>query len=205
MKFYKKLFLIVVFFSLINSFSFALSEKPFALSLALGTSSVAYGDEQIKEYKPVLFEEDSTRFLLNSEVSAMLFLDDYVAINLGGIIGFDWFKNTNANMFLLKYDFFVGLRVYPFLNGFNFGIDYICGSYTNFLKINSVENLKENSTLTSQNIVSEWSNGFRLIVEYNFLQETWKYTPALGCYWQNMPRNNGYDNSFSVYIKFVAR
>ena len=190
---------------MINSFSFALSEKPFALSLALGTSSVAYGDEQIKEYKPVLFEEDSTRFLLNSEVSAMLFLDDYVAINLGGIIGFDWFKNTYANMFLLKYDFFVGLRVYPFLNGFNFGIDYICGSYTNFLKINSVENLKENSTLTSQNIVSEWSNGFRLIVEYNFLQETWKYTLALGCYWQNMPRNNGYDNSFSVYLKFVAR
>ncbi len=205
MKFSKKAILIFLCFTSLFSSIFGLSENPFALSFSLGTSAIAYGDEQIKEYKSVLFAEDSTRFVLNSEISAMLFLDDYVAINLGGIAGFDWFKNTNANMFLLKYDILAGLRVYPFLNGFNFGIDYICGSYTNFLKINSVENLEENPNLTSQNIVSEWSNGFRLIVEYNFLQEDWKYTPALGCYWQNMPRNNGYDNSFSVYLKFLLR
>lgn len=205
MKFSKKLLFVILIFLLSNLVCFALPEKPLALSVSLGTSAVAYGDEQIKEYKSVLFEQDSTRFVLNSEVSGMLFLDDYVAINLGGIAGFDWMKNTQADMFLVKYDIFAGLRIFPFLHGLNFGIDYICGSYTNFLKVNSAEKLEENSDLTSQTINSEWSNGFRLIVEYNFLQEDWKYTPAIGCYWQNMPRNNGYDNSFSVYIKFVAR
>ena len=205
MKFSKKLLFVILIFLLSNLVCFALPEKTLALSVSLGTSAVAYGDEQIKEYKSVLFEQDSTRFVLNSEVSGMLFLDDYVAINLGGIAGFDWMKNTQADMFLVKYDIFAGLRIYPFLHGLNFGIDYICGSYTNFLKVNSAEKLEENTDLTSQTINSEWSNGFRLIVEYNFLQEGWKYTPAIGCYWQNMPRNNGYDNSFSVYIKFVAR
>ncbi len=205
MKFNKKAILIFLCFTSLLFSVFGFSSDPLAFSFSLGTSAFAYGDEQIKEYKALLFAEDSTRFVLNAEVSAMLFLDDYVAINLGGICGLDWMKNAQANMYLIKYDIFAGLRVYPFLNGFNFGIDYVCGSYTNFLKINSVENLGVNSNLTSKNITSEWSNGFRILAEYNFLQESWKYSPALGCYWQNMPRNNGYDNSFSVYIKFVAR
>ena len=108
---------------------------------------------------------------------------------------------TNANLFLLKYDIFAGIRIYPFLNGFNFGIDYICGGLSNFLKVYSTsdENIK------SATVVSDWSNGFRILAEYIFVVESSKYSPAIGCYWQNMPRNNGYDNSFSVYAKLVIR
>lgn len=199
--FNKRLFFFVLVLLFSTSFISALSSKPFALNIALGSSAIVYGDEQIKEYKSVLFAENTSRFILNTEVSTHLFLDDYISLNIGSILGFDWFKNTNANLFLLKYDIFAGIRIYPFLNGFNFGIDYICGGLSNFLKVYSTsdENIK------SATVVSDWSNGFRLLAEYIFVVESSKYSPAIGCYWQNMPRNNGYDNSFSVYAKLAIR
>ncbi len=208
MKFSKKklfIFLILVFPSLV---CFALPENPLSLNFSLGTSAIVYGDEQTKEYKTTLFEENATRFILNSEVSVQLFLDEYISLNLGGIAGFDWFKNSSTNMFLLKYDIFTGIRIFPTAKGFNFGVDYICGSYTNFLKVFENQTSDDEEVYeqkTSKNLVAEWSNGFRIVAEYNFIELASKFTPAIGCYWQNMPRFNGYDNSFVVYLKLSMR
>ena len=197
MKFSKRL--LFIFFILIfsNLVCFALPENPLALNFSLGTSAIVYGDENIKLEKDNYFLEDYSRFVLNSEVSLQFFLDEYISLNLGGIVGFDLFKNENANMFVLKYDVFSGIRIYPNAKGFNFGVDYILGSYTSFVKV-----LEEES---SEKIKGEWSNGFRIVTEYNFIELDTKITPALGCYWQNMPRLNGYDNSFVVYLKLSMR
>ena len=198
MKFSKRL--LFVFFILIfsNLVCFALPENPLALNFSLGTSAIVYGDENIKLEKDNYFLEDYSRFVLNSEVSLQFFLDEYVAFNFGGIAGFDLFKNENANMFVLKYDIFSGIRIYPTGKGFNFGVDYVYGSYTNFLKVFEEQTGNQES---SKNLKGEWSNGFRIVAEYNFIELDTKITPALGCYWQNMPRLNGYDNSFVVYLK----
>ena len=206
MKFSKKLLFIflILFFS--NFVCFALPENPFALNFSLGTSAIVYGDENIKLEKENYFSQDFSRFILNSEASFQLFLDEYISLNFGGIAGFDWFKNSKANMFLLKYDIFSGIRIFPTGKGFNFGFDYIYGSYTNFLKV--FEEQTEEQTeeqKASKNLKGEWSNGFRIVAEYNFIELASKFTPALGCYWQNMPRLNGYDNSFVVYLKLSMR
>lgn len=198
---FSKKIIFSIFFVLLTSSLFSLPKDPFCLNLCLGTSAIAYGDEKVKEYKSLIFLDKSTRFVLNSEISVNLFLDEYVAINLGGLVGFDWFKKDTSSMFLLKYDIFSGIRVFPFKKGFNFGIDYICGSYSNYLKLKDTN--YEN--LTSQNIVGLWSNGFRLVTEYKFYTTEQNSGIAIGCYWQNMPRVNGYDNSFSVYGKFTIR
>lgn len=202
MKFSKRL--LFVFFILIftNLVCFALPENPLALNFSLGTSAIVYGDENIKLEKDNYFLEDYSRFVLNSEVSLQFFLDEYVAFNFGGIVGFDLFKNENANMFVLKYDIFSGIRIYPTGKGFNFGVDYILGSYTNFLKVFEEQTGNQES---SKNLKGEWSNGFRIVTEYNFIELDTKITPAVGCYWQNMPRLNGYDNSFVVYLKLSMR
>lgn len=202
MKFSKRL--LFVFFILIftNLVCFALPENPLALNFSLGTSAIVYGDENIKLEKDNYFLEDYSRFVLNSEVSLQFFLDEYVAFNFGGIAGFDLFKNENANMFVLKYDIFSGIRIYPTGKGFNFGVDYVYGSYTNFLKVFEEQTGNQES---SKNLKGEWSNGFRIVTEYNFIELDTKITPALGCFWQNMPRLNGYDNSFVVYLKLSMR
>jgi hypothetical protein len=202
MKFSKRL--LFVFFILIftNLVCFALPENPLALNFSLGTSAIVYGDENIKLEKDNYFLEDYSRFVLNSEVSLQFFLDEYVAFNFGGIVGFDLFKNENANMFVLKYDIFSGIRIYPNAKGFNFGVDYILGSYTSFVKVLEEQTEEKES---SEKIKGEWSNGFRIVTEYNFIELDTKITPALGCYWQNMPRLNGYDNSFVVYLKLSMR
>ena len=198
MKFSKKhlfIFLILLFSNLV---CFALPENPLALNFSLGTSAIVYGDENIKLERDNYFLEDYSRFVINIEASFQFFLDEYVAFNFGGIASVDLFKNEKANMFLLKYDIFSGIRIFPTGKGFNFGVDYIYGSYTNFLKVFEEQE-------ASKNLKGEWSNGFRIVAEYNFIELASKFTPALGCYWQNMPRLNGYDNSFVVYLKLSMR
>ena len=171
MKFSKKLLFVILIFLLSNLVCFALPENPLALNFSLGTSAIVYGDENIKLEKDNYFLEDYSRFVLNSEVSLQFFLDEYVAFNFGGIVGFDLFKNENANMFVLKYDIFSGIRIYPTGKGFNFGVDYVYGSYTNFLKVfeetdtsidEQIEEQTENQE-SSKNLKGEWSNGFRIV------------------------------------------
>ena len=174
MKFSKKhlfIFFILLFSNLV---CFAIPGNPFAFNFSFGTSAISYGDENINIEKDNYFLEDFSRFILNTEISGQLFLDEYVS--------------------------------------FNFGVDYICGSCTNFLKVFEDENTEEEASedeLTekdsSKNMQFEWSNGFRIIAEYNFMKIASRFTPALGCYWQNMPRLNGYDNSFVVYLKLSMR
>lgn len=202
MKFSKKLLFVILILLFSNLVCFALPENPFALNFSLGTSAIVYGDENIKLEKENYFSQDFSRFILNSEASFQLFLDEYISLNFGGIAGFDWFKNSKANMFLLKYDIFSGIRIYPNAKGFNFGVDYILGSYTSFEKVLEEQTEEQES---SEKIKGQWSNGFRIVAEYNFIELASKFTPALGCYWQNMPRLNGYDNSFSVYLKLSLR
>ena len=202
MKFNKKLLFIVLILLFSNLVCFALPENPLALNFSLGTSAIVYGDENIKLERDNYFLEDYSRFVINSEASFQFFFDEFVAFNFGGIVSVDLFKNEKANMFLLKYDIFSGIRIFPTGKGFNFGVDYIYGSYTNFLKVFEEQTEEQEA---SKNLKSEWSNGFRIVAEYNFIELASKFTPALGCYWQNMPRLNGYDNSFVVYLKLSMR
>ena len=202
MKFSKKLLVIFLILLFSNLVCFALPENPVALNFSLGTSAVVYGDKNINLEKENYFLENYSRFIVNSEASFQLFLDEYIAFNFGGIAGFDMFKNEKSEMFVLKYDIFSGIRIYPTGKGFNFGVDYVYGSYTNFLKVFEEQTEEKES---SKKLKGEWSNGFRIVAEYNFIELASKFTPALGCYWQNMPRLNGYDNSFSVYLKLSLR
>ena len=185
---------------------FSLPEHPFNLQLSLGTSANLYGDENINSYRTQYFSSDTSRFVLNGEVGTGFFLDEYISLNFGGIVSFDWFKHAfyaddgsgrviTDSMFPLDYDIFFGVRIFPFLLGFSFGMDYITGGRTNFLKLSGAKS-KENEL---------WSNGFRFIFEYNILNNQIGWSPAVGAYWQNMSRIGGHDNTFAVYIKASLR
>ena len=108
---------------------FSLPEHPFNLQLSLGTSANLYGDENINSYRTQYFSSDTSRFVLNGEVGTGFFLDEYISLNFGGIVSFDWFKHAfyaddgsgrviTDSMFPLDYDIFFGVRIFPFLLGF---------------------------------------------------------------------------------------
>ncbi|MGP1587922.1 MAG: hypothetical protein ACTTHG_06215 [Treponemataceae bacterium] len=168
----------------------------FGLKMGMGTSIVFYEDTAILNLTGTDFlRESSTRFILNSELEGVFFLNDYLSIDSGAMLWFDYFKNRGNSMFLLNYDFFIGFRIYPMLKGFCFGIDYITGSYNNFLQYSTA---KTNSQ-------GNWSNGFRIIAEYNFMENRIGWTPAVGAYWQNMRCIGGYNNILALYFKACLR
>ncbi|MCR5699741.1 MAG: hypothetical protein K6G52_08885 [Treponemataceae bacterium] len=180
--------------------AFSMQEHPFTLQLSLGTSAIFYGDQSVKEQRETNFPSSSSRFVMNGEVGTSFFLDEYIALDLGSILGFDWFKYAPSgtyknSMFLLSYDFFLGCRIYPLLEGFCFGIDYITGGFHNFLKLDGVK----------YNLIGDWSNGFRIVAEYNILNNRIGWSPAVGVYWQNMARNGGWDNTVAVYARAQLR
>ena len=195
-----KILVAVTFAFLFIPSTFAMQNHPFTLQLSLGTSAIFYGDQAVKLQRETNFPSESTRFGMQGEVGTSFFLDEYIAFDLGSILGFDWFKYAQEgtyknSMFLLSYDFFLGCRIYPFLEGFCFGIDYITGGYHNFFMLQAVKS----------NLIGDWSNGFRIVAEYNVLNNRIGWSPAFGIYWQNMARNGGWDNTVSVYARAQLR
>lgn len=193
----KSIFFTLLIF-LFLTFGYSLPSHPVSFQVALGTSAISYGDQTVVNTTNTFFADNVNRFILNTDVSMNLILDDYIRLAVGTILGFDWFKKDSIYMFLLDYDFYGGVRIYPMLKGFNFGIDYICGGYTNFSQLVSTEIVKSEKGM--------WSNGFRLSAEYSLEDfDNFGTSPAFGCYWQNMPRNGGFDNKLSVYAKLNIR
>ena len=203
---FAKILIFSILFSCIAIPLFAIPEHPVNLQMSLGTAMKFYGDENVRQYRAETFGPGSTRFILNSEIGGGFFLDEYISLNLGGIVSFDWFEHDyylqdgsgkviKDSMFLLNYDIYFGVRVFPFLLGFSFGVDYITGGCMNYLKIAGVKASEDEG----------WANGFRFVFEYNILNNRIGWSPAAGIYWQNMSRNGGHDNTVAVYVKAALR
>lgn len=196
--YYKKSTIFVLLIVFFLTVAYSLPSHPISFQASLGTSAIYYGDQTIVNTTNTFFTENVNRFILNTDVSVNLILDDYIRLAVGTILGFDWFKKDNIYMFLLDYDFYGGVRIYPMLKGFNFGIDYVCGGYTNYSQLVSTEIVHSEKGM--------WSNGFRISTEYSLENfDSFGISPAFGCYWQNMPRNGGFDNKLSVYAKLNIR
>ena len=170
-------------------------EKPCVFQLALGSGANSYGATEITELKQNYFATDKVHIFANFETSFNFYLDEYFQFCLGAITSFDLFQKSANSLFMLDYDAFFGARIFPGLPAFCFGVDYICGS---FYKISRLDGEKNNN-------FNPWSNGFRFICEYNFMKNKPKWSPAVGIYWQNMPRLGGYDNRLAIYVKASLR
>lgn len=104
---------------------------------------------------------------------------------------FNWQGKQYANH--LHMSFPLGVKIYPNLWGFDFGLAYTLGFRSDFLK---------NEERSKSNNIASWGNGFKFLMEYNFAHEgKSKYYPTLGCSWNFMPRGNySYDNIIAFYI-----
>lgn len=186
----KKIFsFFIVFFVAGTIFPFA--NGGITLDGAIGSAFVFYGEEP--NYPE---NEDFSRFVLEGDVSLGFVLDPAVIFTTGIVSLADFRASGSQHYNLIDYAFYGGIRIYPGLAGLRFEVDYMLGSRTDFIQIDTFDTTKNQCS---------WGNGFRLLFEYDFTFEKTGFAPIVGCSWRRMPRGNSTDNMISIYFRMSYR
>lgn len=182
-----------VFTALFIFFSnYLVAEDLFTFSAGLSTGFPAY------EKKELAGKIDSInnkhRIIIGSLFTVNLNPYKQITFFTGSdILGdFNW-NSDSEYAHCLHVAFPLGVKIYPNLKGFNFGIAYTLGFRADL----------SNTQLSGKETnIASWSNGFKILAEYNFAHEgKSKYYPSVGLSWNWMPRGNyTHDNIITFYI-----
>ncbi len=166
--------------------------------VSAGTSAIYYGDESLRLFNTSLLSDGYKRFVFTIDASGGIILDKHVRFSFGSLLNYDSFSQSRYNVIYLDYNFYTGIRVYPALKGFNFGIEYVAGRRSNLvnLPLSLTSDIEANTP---------WGNGFRFSAEYDFMYDTAGLAPMVGVSWRCMPRGEIYDHVFSVFFKMLFR
>lgn len=185
-----KIFFLSIF--LIFSSAFAFSFTP-GFEFGVGSGYVHYGDKKTRDRNSELGK--GNQIVLTADARLILPLENNMLyLSLGGDSTFDGRWN-GGHIFLVDYSFLLGFRIYPGLAGLVCSVDYALGRRTDFIDFDDYD--ETDST--------EWGNGFRLGLGYDFSVHTNGFAPTLGAAWKSMPRGGSRDNLITVFLKFGKR
>ncbi len=190
---FKKLFVLILILGSANTL-FSQSQDFFFWYWDLGTAAVIYEDDTVNAENKIVYAEKTGRFILTGDIGLGISLDKRVRLLTGGIILADLAANSSVHANHLDYGFFTGVQVYPQLAGFNFGVDYVLGSRTDFIKLPG--------ETASQVTSTQWGNGFRLNAGYDFSYHGSRFAPSVEGSYRRMPRGGSADHYFSIFLKF---
>lgn len=185
----KKLLLIFITSILLLS-SISAKESFVSFSAGLCSGIPFYGDSYIT--KKLNGIEDKKRIIIGSLVTINLNPIEQATFFTGADLLADFNWNDTKYFHFLNVGFPFGVKIYPNLGGFDFGLAYELGFRADLSKIS---NSKDHN-------IAAWSNGFKILTEYNFAHSgKSKYYPTIGLSWNLMPRGmNSYDNIITFYI-----
>lgn len=167
--------------------------SPFFTQIAIGTSAVLYGDSDVKEKTKMIKDlDDSFSFIVSTDACFGLKLSQEVRLVAGGYLVSDISTNQKYYANHLDYGMFSGVRIYTGLAGLVGGVDYVCGSSSNFYNLED-EGISTNTTV--------WGNGYRFLLEYDFSNGTKRFAPILNLSWRRVPRDSYFDNNFTISFK----
>ena len=173
----------------LSCFSIVTAAGKFNFTWALGSSATFYGDEAFVTTFNGLKDRGYKNIVLSGELGMRVIFMDNVAFCLNGVISMDTLTLITSNHFFFDYGISGGVKIYPGLAGFNFGIEYITGRRSDVM--DDVETVS-----------TSWGNGFRLLLEYEFENLIKSFSPSLGVAWRRMPRGNDVaDNILSFYVR----
>ena len=177
---------------LFSTFCFA-KQPLFSGSVGLSTGFPVYGSEQIKQVNDYYFNNDGNRIIVGTTARLELNAINPFALFVDADLNMDFNFSDQQFFHMMDLAFTGGMKFYPGLGGFAFGIGYSIGTRFNYT-----------NDIIAQNYVgkNDWGNGFKLFLEYNFsYNSSYRFLPTLGVSWRLMPRgNNFYDNIFSFYL-----
>ena len=166
----------------------------------MGTGVSIYDSSADELRKNLLTGKDYKRIVTGLTLDTNLNISDPLKIMFGAeaFSDFLWDKINYYNT--LDYSFFTGIKIFPGKSGLNFSISYILGNrsdfYTEIIET-PTEELNEDGTpvtkqsLAKRNNTKAWGNGFRLAIQYDFMQSrSYKVKPVAGAYYRCVPRGN---------------
>ena len=196
----KKLFLLIILAITMSFHVFAGEDSFFTTEASLGTGISIYDSSADDLRKALLGQSNYKRIVLGLTFDTNLNISDPLKIMFGteAFSDFLWDKPSYFNT--LDYAFFTGIKVFPNKSGLNFSISYVLGNRTDFfteLVEEPTEDLDEDgntittSVLKKHNNTKSWGNGFRLSIQYDFMQtKSYKVKPVVGGYYRYVPRGN---------------
>lgn len=195
----KKIFVFLILISsFVNIYAKSILDY-FDVRLGIATGFPFYGDGYIGKFTKSYESSNYNRVLAGLSFDTNLKMHDYISFVLGADVFGDFLWRTedlnNKYMTYLDYGFYGGLKIYPGLKGFNFGLAYLLGSRADFTNIDVLQDITE---------YLPWGNGFRISLEYDIAYNTsGKIRPAFGVYYKVIPRGNYiWDNIVAAYLVF---
>lgn len=177
---------------LIFSSSFVFSYSP-GFEFGVGSGYVHYGDKETRDRNSDL---GGNQIVLTADARILFpVVQEKLYLTFGGDSTFDGRWNGGEHIFLVDYSFLLGFRAYP-IWGFVCSVDYALGRRTDFIDIDDYDDDVDST---------EWGNGFRFGLGYDFSFHTKGFAPMLGAAWKSMPRGGSRDNLITVFLKFGNR
>ena len=202
-----RLILCISVFSLLGPVLFAHGNGFFCSEVMLGTGITIYDDNSGSERKQLLDTSDYKRIVAGLSYNAVLGISEQIKLLFGADLMSDFLWEDDMYFHTLDYAFCTGVKIFPGAQGLNFGISYILGNRTDFVKVyKTVEKTGEGQTgeekvLEETILTKSWGNGFKLFVQYDFMEDSSsKVKPLAGAYYRCVPRGgNLTDHTICLY------
>lgn len=178
----KKSLLFAFLMMFASGLAFSNSSSFFTTEVSLGTGISIYDSNGDTLRKDLLSQKDYKRIVAGLTLDTNLNISDPLKIMFGAEAFSDFLWNSPQYYNSLDYAFFTGIKVYPNKTGLNISISYVLGNRTDFFT---------NDELEKQNDTKAWGNGFRIAIQYDFMEERdYKIKPNIGGYYRCIPRGD---------------
>ena len=186
----KKIPAVIILCLFLSSSIFA-KENFLSFTTGLSSGYPFYGSEKIKDTNNSL--QDAGRGIFGFFFNLNLNVIEQCTFFVGADLLTDLIIQGGNHSNHLHFGIPFGVKLYPNLKGFNFGIAYMLGFRADFIDVTGRD---------SGNEISSWGNGFKLFAEYNFAKTgKSRFLPSVGLSYSLMPRgHNTFDNLLGLYL-----
>ncbi|MCR5612506.1 hypothetical protein [Treponema sp.] len=191
-----KKFLMIPVLMLSCFLTFAKDRGFFGFQFGLGGTVPLYGDGIQWDNHSKMNDEKYARVIFGADAGITLRLSKPLYFICGIDTSFDFTWNKDYYLNSIDYAFIGGFQFYPGWGNLSFTLAYAFGSRSDFVKLSP----------GYPNVTPvKWGNGFKIAVEYDFI-DGGGIVPVAGVYYRFMPRGyDKYDNILSIYFRLAFR
>ena len=185
----------LVCFAVMIALAAAVFAAPIGFEFGIGSGYVFYGSDSVRDRNKLL--SDPNQVLLNVNTGALYRIAPqvYFCFGFDSMLDMRWSGSNHIN--LVDYAGLMGFHIYPGLAGLVGSVEYALGRRTDFISTNDGDDEAIHST--------QWGNGFRFGLAYDFAYNGVGFAPVIGASWRHMPRGGSSDDIIAVYIRLATK
>lgn len=161
------------------------------VEFGIGSGYVFYGGSETRDRLSQL--SSPGQIVLNACAGYHLSLAEPVRLYAGVESACDFRWSGGDHIYLIDYAGVLGFQIYPGLAGLMLTVDYVLGHRSDWYNVGD----------TKRWYNTDWGNGFKIAIQYDFMHNITSFGPVVGASWRRMPRGDGADNILSVFLKLT--